>query len=272
MLNTQKSIFKTGLFILLVSGMSIIVAFSFKEGPQHIESLYLKSEIGDTLFYPRIDSGELVLHHMYYDFVYEEDHEQAKWIFYKLYPSYIVKSFERKNDFRSDPYVTSGSADHSDYRGSGFDRGHLMPAADMVWSKKALSESFYYSNMSPQHPSFNRGIWKRLESRVRKWVSQADSLYIVTGPKLNTKLNRIGPNEVSVPEYYYKVVLKFHQSQTDAIAFLMPNQASKSDLTDYVVTIDALEEDLGIDFFHNLDVSLQTRIEKKSDHSRWLWR
>ena len=272
MLNTQKSIFKTGLFILLVLVISIIVAFSTKENHQNVDSSSIKYELSDTLFYPRIDSAESVIHHLYYDLVYDENHEQAKWIFYKLYPSYIVKSFERKNDFRSDPSVTSGSADHSDYRGSGFDRGHLMPAADMVWSQKALSESFYYSNMSPQHPSFNRGIWKRLESRVRKWVSQADSLYIVTGPKLNMKLNTIGPNEVSVPDYYYKVILKFNQSHSDAIAFLMPNKASKSDLTDYVITIDALEEDLGIDFFHNLDDSIQTIIEKKSDHTRWLWR
>jgi len=272
MLNTPKSIFKIGLVILLVSWVSIIVAFSFKEIPQLIESPSLKSEIDDTLFYPKIDSGESVLHHLYYDFVYDENHEQAKWIFYKLYPSYIIKTYERKNDFRSDPLVFSGSADHSDYRGSGFDRGHLMPAADMVWSKEALSESFFYSNMSPQHPSFNRGIWKRLESRVRKWVTKSDSLYIITGPKLNMKLNTIGHNEVSVPEYYYKVILKFHQNNTDGIAFLMPNQASKSDLTDYVTAIDALEEDLGIDFFHNLEDSLETSIENKSDPSKWFWK
>ena len=267
----QKSIFKPGLFILLVSGVSIILAFSFKEATQNIHSLSLKSEIRDTLYYPKIDSGESILHHLYYDFVYDENHEQAKWIFYKLYPSYVVKAYDRKNDFRSDPLVVSGSADDSDYRGSGFDRGHLMPAADMVWSKEALSESFFYSNMSPQHPSFNRGIWKRLESRVRKWVTTSDSLYIITGPKLNMKLNAIGHNEVSIPEYYYKVILKFHRNNMDGIAFLMPNQASKSDLTDFVISIDELEEDLGIDFFHYLDDNLETSIENKSDLTKWFW-
>lgn len=271
MLNTQKSIFKIGLFILLISWASIIVAFSFKETSPRIDCPFLKSEIVDTLFYPKIDSGESVLHHLCYDFVYDENHEQAKWIFYKLYPSYIIKAYERKNDFRSDPLVSSGSADHLDYRGSGFDRGHLMPAADMVWSKEALSESFFYSNMSPQHPSFNRGIWKRLESRVRKWVTTSDSLYIITGPKLNMKLNTIGHNEVSIPEYYYKVILKFHQNNTDAIAFLIPNQSSKSDLTDFVITIDALEEDLGIDFFHHLDDNMETSIENKSEPTNWFW-
>ena len=269
MLNTQKSIFKTRLFILLVLVISIIVAFSIEDTHQSVGSSNFKSALSDTLFYPKIDSVESVIHHLYYDFVYDEQHEQAKWVFYKLYPSYIVKSFERKNDFRSDPSVASGSADHSDYRGSGFDRGHLMPAADMVWSEKALSESFYYSNMSPQHPSFNRGIWKRLESRVRKWLSQADSLYIITGPKLNMRLNTIGHNEVSVPKYYYKVILKFHQNNTDGIAFLMPNQSSKSDLIDYVITIDALEENLDIDFFHNMNDSLQSSIERTYDPSKW---
>lgn len=267
----RKSIFKTGVFAVLVSLILIIIASTSERTNQQVALSFFDNRIDDTLFYPRIDSGESVLNHLYYDFVYDENHEQAKWIFYKLYPSYIIKSFERKNDFRNDPFVTSGSADHLDYKGSGFDRGHLMPAADMVWSKEALSESFFYSNMSPQYPSFNRGIWKRLESRVRKWVSTSDSLYILTGPKLNMKLNSIGPNEVSVPEYYYKVILKFHQNNTEGIAFLMPNESSKADLSDYVITIDDLEENLEIDFFHDLNDSLQESIERNSDLSKWSW-
>jgi endonuclease G len=271
MLNTRKSIFKIGVSAVLVSVISVIIAFTSERRDQQVKSPFFEKGINDTLFHPRIDSGELVLNHLYYDFVYEESHEQAKWIFYKLYPSYIIKSFERKNDFRKDPFVSSGSADHLDYKGSGFDRGHLMPAADMVWSKEALSESFFYSNMSPQYPSFNRGIWKRLESRVRKWVSTSDSLYIVTGPKLNMKLNSIGHNEVSVPDYYYKVILKFHQNSTDGIAFLMPNESSKANLSDYVLTIDDLEENLDLDFFHYLNDSLQHSIESNSDLSQWSW-
>ncbi len=267
----RKSIFKTGVFAVLVSLILIIISSTSERTNQQVALPFFDNRIDDTLFYPRIDSGESVLNHLYYDFVYDENHEQAKWIFYKLYPSYIIKSFERKNDFRKDPFVTSGSADHLDYKGSGFDRGHLMPAADMVWSKEALSESFFYSNMSPQYPSFNRGIWKRLESRVRKWVSTSDSLYILTGPKLNMKLNSIGPNEVSVPEYYYKVILKFHQNNTEGIAFLMPNESSKADLSDYVITIDDLEENLEMDFFHDLNDSLQESIERNSDLSQWSW-
>ncbi len=249
----------------------MLISFSFEDFFEDIKPPSLRTEIGDTLFYPKINSGESVLHHLYYDFVYDENHEQAKWIFYKLYPSYVVKAFERKNDFRPDPLVISRSADDLDYKGSGFDRGHLMPAADMVWSEKALSESFYYSNISPQYPSFNRGIWKRLEALVRKWVSESDSLYIVTGPKLNMNLNTIGHNEVSVPEYYYKVILKFDGRNMNGIAFFIPNKSSRSELSDYVVTIDDLEENLNLDFFHNLKDSVQNSIEKNSDRSKWSW-
>jgi endonuclease G len=91
---------------------------------------------------------------------------------------------KRKDNFRSDPKVKTGSAALSDYKGSGYDRGHLAPAADFKWSATAMSESFYMSNMSPQVPGFNRGIWKNIESTVRNWAVENDEIYIVTGPVL----------------------------------------------------------------------------------------
>ena len=90
------------------------------------------------------------------------------------------KKFKRKNDFRIDPVVKTVSATPADYRNSGYDRGHLCPAGDMAFSEIAMSESFYMSNISPQVPSFNRGIWKTLEQKVRDWsLDMILQLYIV---------------------------------------------------------------------------------------------
>lgn len=269
MRNTPKSIFKI-VFFVGVSSLTVSFLPSFQEQfcLSDINSNACKH---DSLYYPKIDSGEYIIHHQYYDLVYDEQHEQAKWIFYKLYPVYLNGPYKRKNDFRVDPKVISNSANHNDYRGSGYDRGHLMPAADMTWSEVALSESFYYSNMSPQHPSFNRGVWKRLESKVRSWCAESDSLFVTTGPVFNTIFGVIGPNKVAVPGAYFKVIIRFKQNKKEGIAFLLPNTSSKNLLETFVYSIDSLEKVVGIDFFHHQNEEFQRNTESSMDIAMWDW-
>lgn len=157
--------------------------------------------------------------------------------------------------------VRTGSAELSDYRGSGYDRGHLAPAADMKWSPTAMSESFYMSNMSPQRPRFNRGMWKRLEEKVRTWATESEEIYVVTGPVLSDNLPTIGANQVAVPEYYYKVILDFKEPELKGIGFILANQSSTQPLATYAVTIDSVEVVTGIDFFPAIEDSLEERIE-----------
>ena len=268
MRNTRKSIFKV-VFFVGVATLTFSFVPSFEE--QHSVSDIHNTCIDDSFYYPKIDSGEYVIHHQYYDLVYDEKHEQAKWVFYKLYPSYLNGPYKRRNDFRADPKVISKSANHSDYRGSGYDRGHLMPAADMTWSEVALSESFYYSNMSPQHPSFNRGVWKRLESKVRSWCMESDSLFVITGPVVNTIFDVIGQNRVAVPGAYFKVIMRFKQNKQEGIAFLLPNTSSKESLESYVYCIDSLEQLVGIDFFHHQNEESHRRLESSCSKVMWDW-
>ena len=127
-------------------------------------------------------SGEVVKH-TYYTIDYNEKHEQPNWVFYRLTIENTKGKAKRKDDFRPDPSVSTGSAELSDYKGSGYDRGHLCPAADMKQSDQAMSETFFLSNMSPQVPSFNRGIWAKLEAEVRRQIKgEDDTLYVITGP------------------------------------------------------------------------------------------
>ena len=136
-----------------------------------------------------------------------------------------------------------------------------MPAADMVFDKVAMSESFYISNMRPQKPRFNRGVWKRLENQVRRWVVEYDELFIVTGGVLTDIIDTIGPNGVGVPGSYYKIILDI-EPEYRVIAFLMPNEKSSEPLSSFVVSVDSVELVTGIDFFIDLTDSLECAIEE----------
>ena len=145
-------------------------------------------------------SGELTSHSRYI-LSYVETHEQAEWVYYKLNSNLANGNIERSNNFKEDYSVSTGSAKPSDYKYSGYDRGHLAPAGDMKSSYTAMSESFYMSNISPQNPSFNRGGWKKLESLVRSWANSSE-IHIVTAGLLTGELTKIGSTGVSVPRYF----------------------------------------------------------------------
>ncbi len=218
---------------------------------------------------PYIEAGEAYVKHAGYAFVYDENHEQAKWVAYCLTKKETEGSIERSDHFVEDPFVKTGTATNEDFAKSGYDRGHLAPAADMRWSEIAMEESFYYSNMSPQLPAFNRGIWKKLEEKVRDWAIAFDSVLIVTGPILSEPLSTIGTNKVSVPKYYYKAILDYKGTHSKAIAFVMPNQGSKDLLMNFAVSIDALEKLTGINFFYQLEDPLEQSIESKVCPNCW---
>jgi len=201
---------------------------------------------------------------------YNEQYEQPDWTAYILTKEMVLSGTEeRSENFRPDTSVITGSANLSDYRGSGFDRGHLVPAADMKWSPRSMSESFLMSNMSPQVPGFNRGIWKKLEERVRDWAIKNDSLYIITGPIPGRGLQTIGENGVVVPEYYFKIVLDISWPDYKGIGFLIRNESSNRDIFDFAVSIDSLESILATDFFPGQDPQDIEIIEGQIDIREW---
>lgn len=223
----------------------------------------------DLLELPNIVDEEVIIEHTGFRLVYSEKHEQAKWVAYEFTKAETIKKVDRTDDFRDDPKILTGSATSTDYKGSGFDRGHLAPAGDMSWSVEAMSASFYYSNMSPQTPSFNRGIWKKLEEQVREWTKLYDTIYVVTGPVLEDSLPTIGENKVSIPKYYYKVILEYKRDAIKGIGFILPNEKSSFPLSTFVVSIDSVEKMTGIDFFHQLPDSIENEIEKSVCNACW---
>lgn len=200
--------------------------------------------------------------HNYYSLAYNESHEQADWVAYKIDRKRSGQVNERTDRFMPDDSIISGSASGDDYTRSGYDRGHLAPAADMSFSEIAMKESFYYSNISPQLPGFNRGIWKSLEEAVRKEAINADSVYIYSGPVYRGGEIGIGPDSVTVPSGFYKITLSFKGRNMVARSWIFPHEAGLKELSDYLVSVDSVELATGIDFFPGLPDRLEIRIEK----------
>ena len=141
----------------------------------------------------------------------------------------------------------------------------------MAWSKAIMSESFYMSNMSPQKPQFNRGVWKNLEEQVRIFAVSEKEIYVVTGPILPaTKTITIGANKVTVPDKYYKVVFDMTPPQK-MIGFILPNEGSDKDLKDFAVTVDAVEKETGLDFFSLVPQPQQEQMESTISVQAWKW-
>ncbi len=219
---------------------------------------------------PHYTSDSEIIQHTGYSIKYNEYFEQAEWVAYQLTIDEVSGNFERSNNFRKDPHVSIGSATLKDYINSGYDRGHLIPAADMKWSPDAMSASFFMSNMSPQNPSFNRGIWKKLEEQVRKWAVENREFYVVTGPVLTDEpYQYIGVNQVAVPKHYYKVVLDYLEPELKAIGFILPNIKDTYPLSQYAVTVDEVEKITNIDFFYILSDDVEEMLESELDLSLW---
>jgi DNA/RNA endonuclease G (NUC1) len=248
-------------------------------GPTEIDTLVPKTATSLPVFeqvdfslpieLPYFESHEEVIAHSGFTLSYSEPHEQARWVAYTLSLDKLQAVASRTDRFLVDPSVREGSATASDYKGSGYDRGHLAPAADMAWSAQSMRESFYFSNMSPQVPAFNRGVWKRLEEQVRKWADANEHIYIVTGPVLEENLPTIGPNQVAVPKMYYKVVLDLASPEWKGIGFILRNEASTLPLSAFAVRIDSVQKVTGLDFFHYLPDSLEKTLETTLELQKW---
>lgn len=218
---------------------------------------------------PVSNSGNQVIHRFAYSLSYDEAAEQAEWLAYMLTDEHLHGKERRSNVFKEDPLIETGSASNKDYHRSGFDKGHLAPAADFRWNTQAMEESFYLSNISPQQPGFNRGVWKELEEKIREWASYEETLYIVTGALLHPELPVIGENKVAVPEEFYKVVLDASRPEYKGIAFIIKNERAKEPLHTFAVSIDSVEALTGIDFFPALPDELENEIENHANFFEW---
>lgn len=193
---------------------------------------------------------------------YNKDYKTPNWVGWELTRKETTGQEERKNRFLPDPDVPAPRAEHDDYTNSGYDRGHMAPAADMKWSPKAMEESFYLSNICPQDQKLNRDDWSDLEESCRGWAKKYGTVYITCGPIYDRKRpRRIGKNKVAVPDRFFKVVLIYNRKNPIAMGFVFDNKAHHQPLRHYMVSVDDVEAITGYDFFAKLPDEVENRIE-----------
>lgn len=255
---SKKQWFGVITFIILLIAAYLVTKEPWKASSGTLNSALRKSPPADIRIewkdlatgYPLTPNTDTICSYTGFDLGYNEQYEQASWVVYVLTGAEVESGkTDRSDDFRADTSIRSGSASLNDYRGSGYDRGHLAPAGDMKWDAMAMSESFLMSNMSPQSPSFNRGIWRKMEMQVRDWAVEKDSIYVISGPVLQGIDSLIGPNEVGVPDFYFKVLVDLSPPGHSMIAFLIPHEKSSAELLQYAIPVDSLEELTSYDFF-----------------------
>lgn len=233
-------------------------------------------------FYRPPSRGYQLIRHLAYTVAYDADYKTPFYVSWTLTASQANGTVPRGKHFKADPNIFGAKAYPADYKGSGYDRGHMAPAGDMKWSYEAMNESFYMSNMCPQNPNLNRGVWKDLEETTREWAKRYGAVSVAAGPIYFADLNnrkqsgkhrnttsstydvpRIGANDVGVPDQFYKVVLMNKKSGPVVYAFIFNNAAGRCSLRTYQRTVDEVESITGIDFFYTLPKNVQQRIESK---------
>ena len=211
--------------------------------------------------------NEILVKHLAFTSSYNPSHRVPNYVVHVIPKDILYGTATRTNDFRIDPFIKQNMADSVDYWNSGFDRGHMAASADFKWNRKALSESYYYSNIVPQNKELNQGAWNKLEMQAREWAIDNSELIVVTGPVLENDLPKIpqGSFKVSIPQYLYKIVLDYYPPVYKAIAFIYPNKNVPYELEKHVVSIDSIEKITGIDFFPKLNDSLENILEAENN-------
>ncbi len=223
---------------------------------------------------PLTSRPEELLLHEGHTISYNRNTLLPNWVAWVLTPERTRGNVRRTDDFQPDLSIIKGPiAQLEDYRHSGYDRGHMCPAADNKHSRTAMRESFLLSNICPQTAELNRGDWDSLEKLCRSWATAYDSVFIVSGPVIEEgeKYSGIGPHRVAVPDLFFKVVLRFtdYAPGAEAIGFLFRNDNSSQPPRQCVVSVDSVEVRTGIDFFPSLPDSVESVVEASIDVRRW---
>lgn len=191
------------------------------------------------------------------------------WVCWELLGSEVGGDNQRENKFYSDERV-EGCPTNDDYRGSGYDRGHMAPAADFHWSPTAMKQSFYFTNICPQDHNLNRGLWSRIEGKCRDWAQADSAIIVITGPVLTDTIDEtIGRTGVAVPKRFFKVIVSPYANPPRGIAFLVPNGYLKGGMQAAATTIDEVERVTGHDFLDQLPDSVQQIIESQCKFNFW---
>ena len=216
------------------------------------------------------DIPEIILNRVAYTCSYNIDLLLPNWVGWTLTASHTEGPYKRSGiPFHEDPDVSAPRVTTYDYTSSGYDRGHMCPSGDCRWSEEAQQQSFLMTNICPQNHNLNCGDWNELEIACRRWALRYGEIHIVCGPLLFNKQHKtIGKHKVTVPEAFFKVVLRL-TDKPEAIGFIFRNESGNKKINSYVHSVDEVERITGMDFFPNLQQPIQDDVESRCDITQW---
>ncbi|MCM1377348.1 MAG: DNA/RNA non-specific endonuclease [Clostridium sp.] len=227
----------------------------------HYDNLDMVDIPADIPSYPKSYTG--------FRLSFNPENHTPNWVGWELLATEIDGPESRSNKFWQDESVR-GCPTLADYKNSGYDRGHICPAADQKWSRQAMNDCFVLTNMCPQDGALNRGAWQTLEQKERLWAQRDSAIVIVAGPLYDpVDVKTIGESHVRVPSAFFKAICAPYQSNPRAIAFVYPNMSAPGNMQNYVMTIDDLEKLTGFDFFSALPDDIENKIEAVASFKEW---
>lgn len=233
------------------------------------ESVSISQQNYQGLEVPAYSDNDFILKRTAYTTSYDKVNKIPKWVAWHLISDHTNGDQRRLSNFIVDDEVPAPRAELVDYKGSGYDRGHMCPAGDNKWGFEPMKESFFLTNICPQDHNLNCGDWNELEITCRNWANKYGDIYIVAGPILyKGKHETIGPNKVTVPEGFFKVVLCMNGTPK-AIGFIYKNHPCNNPQSSYVNSIDQVERITGFDFFYNLPDDIEEKVEANANLLDW---
>ena len=230
----------------------------------------LSAEERDSLMTVAVPLGvsDTLVRYDAFDVHFNSERGVANCAVYELVTNELNGTMERAGEFMQDAGV-KGCPLPQDYAGSGVDRGHLVPAADLKWSGTAMRQSFLLTNICPMHKALNEGGWAKLEEKVREWTARDSALLVFSGPIVSDSDTTLTGGRVKVPGVYYKVIMAPCVRPMRAIAFIYPNGYSGGRLRQYAVSVDEVEQKTGLNFFPYLPNEEQERLESPVNLDAW---
>ena len=242
-------------------------------GPAEPAPVSAPAGLAELMEIPALTSGGRIVQHGAYVSSYNTETLIPDWVAYELTAEETGGDRKREGiEFRMDPDLRGCTqAMREDYSGSGWTKGHLMPAADAAFSSSTMAETFYFTNICPQDETLNAGDWQYLEKKVRQWANCYGSIWVVTGPIVGeNRYGTIGDRDVVVPDSFYKALLiRKKNGSYSAIAFVMDNDDDRYFLKDCSMSINELETLTGFDFFPSLDDKIEDKVEGSVRLSDW---
>lgn len=264
----MRGLGKTAAFVLLLTVCTWYIRAGHSVGvpAAEVQDSVPSVRNADLLELPFM-AGDNIVWHKAFNLSYNSEDLIPDWVAYELLASELEGDVPRQKGFCPDPLVKGRQACDSDYTASGYDRGHMAPAADMKFDETAMRESFFLSNVCPQNHNLNSGVWNDLEMQVRNEARYYGRVWVVAGPYTGSaKYGSIGRNGVRVPDAFFKALLTVdREGNYRSVAFLFPNEAGRRKLSEYAMSVNELEELTGIDFFYNLDPAVQEQVEDVYD-------